>query len=111
MCLSQTAAWIYVLLRNLKRMLHIDLLCSKQGRMQQKWEQKQYRIFPFFLAGIYSASIPGSSPSKSAHCDKYIHSLSDIILPQFIYFLIFSLQVCTNAKTEFKRCCLVEEAV
>lgn len=33
--------------------------------------------------------IPISFPSESAQCDKYIHSLLDIIFLYFIYFVTF----------------------
>lgn len=33
--------------------------------------------------------IPTSFPSESAQCDKYIHSLLDIIFLYFIYFVTF----------------------
>lgn len=57
--------------------------------------------------------IPISFPSESAQCDKYIHSLLDIIFLYFIYFVTFFFfpQLCKNAKENFKGCCSIQEAV
>lgn len=60
---------------------------------------------------MHCVQIPVSFPSKSAQCDKYIHSLLDIIFLHFIHFVVFFLQVCKSAKKKIKICCSVEEAV
>ena len=38
---------------------------------------------------MHCVQIPISFPSKSVQCDKYIHSLLDIIFLRFIYFGFF----------------------
>lgn len=71
---------------------------------------------------IHCVHIPISFPSKSAQCDKNIHSLLDIIFLYFIYLAVgfwfwfwfvclFFPQVCKNTKKIVQRCCSVEGAV